>query len=135
MEKININLGNIEKEILFTIETLKKELAECERIINPAGILIECCPCIIATEDGKYTVGVKDNRAEVRIGDLTTVCQFGPETADRIAREFKASNGYGPLVWKVMGRKEFYAIRKVNIERGIEAMEWGLNEYRKNNNK
>ena len=78
-------------------------------------------------------MGVKDNRAEVRIGDLTTVCQFGPQTARRIAREFKASNGYGPLTWVVMNRKEFYTIRKANLEKGIEAMEWGLNQYRKNN--
>ena len=133
--KTTNNLQNIEKEIISCIETLKHELAECERILNPAGICIECCPCIIATADGKYTVGVKDNRAEVRIGDLTTVCQFGPETADRIAREFKASNGFGPLIWKVMGRKEFYTIRKANLKKGIEAMEWGLEQYRKNTNK
>ena len=120
----------MEAQILQCIENTKRQIGLCERILNPAGTILECCPCIVATADGKYQVSVENNRATVTIGDHTNVCQFGPKLATKISHEFKASNGFGPLNWVVMSRKEFYTIRKANLEASLKALEWGLNRYR-----
>ena len=121
----------MEAQILQCIENTKRQIDLCERILNPAGTILECCPCIVATADGGYQVAVdENNKATVSIGNYTNVCQFTPKTAKRIASDFYAANGFGPLKWVVMSSKEFYAIRKANLEASLKALEWGLNRYR-----
>ena len=91
------------------------EIAHCDHVIGAP--LIERCPCIVATEDGKYQVGcTDDNMATVTIGDLVCPVQFTPKAANRLAKEFKAENGYGPLVWHVFSAKAFYAKRRQNLQ-------------------
>ena len=75
---------------------------------------IEACNFIVASTDTMYTVGSSEGVATV---DIDKVCpvQFTKEEAERISKEFEASNGRGLIVWTIFLKSEFYKQRLTSI--------------------
>lgn len=104
-----------EKKQMITdlLEQVQKEIDICTMHVE-APMLVRC-NCIVATEDCKYQLGVRDSKADVLIGDFSNPVWFTKAEAERLAREVKASNGYGPLKFVVWGWKSFFAKRRENL--------------------
>ena len=101
-------------------EIAQKEANYCDRQIE-APVLLKC-NCIVATEDAGYQVTVNNetHKAEVLIGNFTSPCHFTKALASKIAKEIKASNGFGPLTFIVWGWKDFYKARRNNLREHLD---------------
>jgi len=102
------------------IETLKSEINYCNNKVTAPMII--SCPCVVATEDTEYVVGVKDGHATVEVGLYNQGARFTTAEAERLAREFHAENGYGKLTWKVFGWKHFYAARRDALQARLDSI-------------
>lgn len=108
------------------INSAKEFIAYCDNIIN-TPVLINT-NCVIASEDVFYSVCADENgMAKVGIGHRAEPVYLTREAAERVAREFKAENGHGPIVWKVWGWKSYYREKKKRMEECIADMEILLN--------
>ena len=102
-----------------TINNIKNEILACENMIEMPVIVK--CNCIVATADTTYAVSVKDNKATVEIGLYSTPCYFTERKANEVAEKFHAENGYGKLIWKVFGWKDFYKARREALQARLDA--------------
>jgi len=104
---------------------IENEIKDCTR--NIESPMIVRCNCIVATEDAYYQVGVKKgtNSVEVLIGNYTNPVWMTERAADNLLNEqrFEASNGYGPLTFKVWGWKSFFRKRLENLMEAKAAIE------------
>jgi hypothetical protein len=82
--------------------------------------MIISCPCVVATADTEYVVGVKNGCATVEIGIYKEGARFTEKEANRLAKEFHAENGFGKLTWKVFSWKEFAAARRDALQARLD---------------
>lgn len=101
------------------IEDIKNEISYYNNKVNAPMII--SCPCVVATEDTEYVVGVKDGCATVEVGLYKEGARFTVAEAERLASEFHAENGFGKLIWKVFGWKQFAAARRDALQVRLDA--------------
>ena len=85
------------------IEMLEKANKEIERELNIP--VLEKCNHVVVSEDLYYFIN-NDGQGFATVGFLTcydVALRFTKNAAESIASRFKAENGNGPIIWKVMG--------------------------------
>ncbi len=107
----------------------EKEMTFCtQRIESP---MLIACNCIVATEDASYQIGIdENNKAKVLIGNYTNPMFFSEQYANKIAKEVKASNGYGPLKFIVWGWKSFYKARRDELQKHLDVYNELLKQFK-----
>lgn len=111
-----------------TINAAKELIAYCDEQINMPVVIRT--NCILAREDIFYSIGADEKgMAKVNVGYHAKPVMLTRETAERVAREFKAENGHGQIVFKIWGWKSYYRAKKqraletiANMENLYEAM-------------
>ena len=105
------------------MERLTTELEAVNQQLAPKGYtVLDAAPFIVASSDGMYTVGANSNKmAEVAIGK-TFPAQFSQLAAYDLIKNFKASNGNGPIVWQAMTQHQFLTIKQADLKHTLEAL-------------
>ena len=107
------------QELNRLIDSVQKEIDRCTQEIESPVLL--ACNCIVATADAEYQIGISDeSKATVLVGHYTTPCFFSEKLANKVAKEVKASNGYGPLQFTVWGWKSFFKARRNALQERID---------------
>ena len=105
------------------MEQFTTELEAVNQQLAPKGYtVLDAAPFIVASSDGMYTVGANSNNmSEVAIGK-TFPTQFSQLAAYDLIKNFKASNGNGPIVWQAMTQHQFLTIKQADLKHTLEAL-------------
>jgi hypothetical protein len=103
---------------MTTTQRLSVTANELQNIIDTQ--ILEKCQWVVCDSTFSLSVGVENDKAIVRNTFFPT--QWKESDAKELAKEIKARNGNGEIVWQVVHYKEYAAKRLAEVNETLELL-------------
>lgn len=107
---------------MINLDSLKRRLSDYQGRLEIARSFISSTPCIVASVNGFYTVGLKDeNFCMVEMG-IDHPIMFSEEVAVSIVENFTAWNFRKRIDWHIFSEVQFLSLKIHDIQETIKIM-------------